>query len=66
MPTKSSIPKPNPKRIRAALILKGMNVSDFARKHGFPRSTVQDALTGRRGGVITVRIMEALKKEVGK
>lgn len=52
-----------PPHIRAALMLRGMTLLDFARAYGYAQSTVYAAARGERLGVVGTKVRTQLLKE---
>jgi len=50
----------NVRAVKAALVLKGLNLAQWARNHGYPTTTVWQAVHGVRSGKISKEIRKAL------
>ena len=53
-----------PENIRAKLLMKGLTLASFARKHGFRQSTTYAAARGDRLGIVGTRIKMQLQEEL--
>lgn len=58
-----STSRPNPRRLRAKLLIAGHTLTSFAAKHRLSYNTVKAAVHGRRSGIksqLVLRKIEAL------
>lgn len=53
-----------PENIRAKLLMRGLTVASFARKHGFRPSTAYAAARGDRLGIVGTKIRLQLQEEL--
>lgn len=52
--------RPNPRRLKAKLILAGHTFESFAVEHGFKRDTVKAAIHGKRRGPVSQAITQKI------
>jgi len=57
---KDKFSTPNPRELKAGVMLRGDTLSSWAKRHGFPLSTVSMAIHGKRTGPAARRIIEKL------
>lgn len=53
--------RPNPKHLRAGLLMKGLTLAAFAKQHRYSMSTVKAAICGKRNGPKSKAILRRVR-----